>query len=229
MKRALVFDLDDTLYPERRFALSGFAAVSSHVAARYGASCPAAFALLRREMTSGRRAEAFQALAGRLQLPGTIVPELCAVYRAHVPALKLPAATRAVLEQARATWKLAVLTNGAPDIQRRKIAALGLAALVDAVVYAHEVGEGKPDPAVFRAVCDSVDVPTEASVMTGDNPWCDVDGARRAGLRAIRIRRGQHAHVGDGETGPADATVRDISEVPWHAERLIPAEATHVL
>src|SRR6185312_14422365 len=125
-----------------------------------------------REMTAGRRAEAFQALAGQLELPGTIVPELCAVYRAHAPALKLPAATRAVLEQARATWKLAVLTNGAPDIQRRKIAALGLAALVDAVVY---------------------------------------------------------AHVGDGETGPADATVRDISEVPWHAERLLPAEATHVL
>lgn len=227
MKRALVFDLDDTLYAERRFALSGFAAVSWHVAARYGSSRRAAFSLLRREMSAGRRAEAFQTLAGHLDLPETIVPELRGIYRAHTPALKLPGASRAVLEQARQSWKLAVLTNGAPDIQRRKVAVLGLTPLVDAILYAHEIGEGKPDPAVFLAACEAVDVPAQAAVMTGDNPWCDVDGARRAGLRTIRIRSGSHAHVREGDTGPADATVRDISEVLWHAERLIPAEATH--
>ena len=227
MTRALVFDLDDTLYPERRFALSGFDAVSKHVAARYGVSRPAAFSLLRRELAAGRRAEAFQTLAGQLDLAGPIVDELRDVYRAHAPALKLPPATRAVLGAARVSWKLAVLTNGIPDIQRRKVAALGLAPLVDAVLYAHEIGEGKPDPAVFLAACAAVGVPVEASVMTGDNPWCDVDGARRAGLRAIRIRRGRHAHIGEGDTGPADATVRDISEVPWHAERLIPEGVAH--
>jgi putative hydrolase of the HAD superfamily len=223
MTRALVFDLDDTLYPERRFALSGFDAVSTHVAARYGVSRRAAFSLLRRELAARRRAEVFQTLVGHFDLAESIVDELRDVYRAHAPALKLPPATRAVLGVARVSWKLAVLTNGIPEIQRRKVAALGLAPLVDAVLYAHEIGEGKPDPSVFLAACDAVDVPVEASVMTGDNPWCDVDGARRAGLRAIRIRRGLHAHIGEGNTGPADATVRDISEVPWHAERLIPS------
>ncbi len=227
MKRALVFDLDDTLYPEHRFALSGFAAVSTHVATHYGASRVTAFSLLRRELAAGRRADAFQTLAARLDLPESVVPELRDVYRWHAPDLRLPKVTRAVLTTARRSWKLAVLTNGIPDIQRRKVEALGLAPLVDAVLYAHEIGEGKPDPAVFVAACASVDVPVEASVMTGDNPWCDVDGARRAGLHAIRIRRGLHAHVAEGDTGPADATVRDLSEVPWHAEQLMSATVTH--
>ena len=227
MKRALVFDLDDTLYPERRFALSGFRAVAAHLAAQHGLSCPAAFERLRREMSAGRRAMAFQTLAKEYDLPSQVVEELRHVYRAHKPALKLPAATRAVLREARKTWKVAVLTNGAPEIQRRKVAVLGLAPLVDAVVYAHEVGEGKPDPSVFHAACAAVDVAAGASVMTGDNPWCDVDGARRAGLRAIRIRRGIHQHVDAGETGPADATVWTIGEVPWHAAQLVPAGTAH--
>ena len=37
-RRAVVFDLDDTLYPYRRFVLSGFAAVAAHLAARRAAS-----------------------------------------------------------------------------------------------------------------------------------------------------------------------------------------------
>jgi putative hydrolase of the HAD superfamily len=227
VNRALVFDLDDTLYPERRFALSGYAAVSAHVAARYDVSRSRAFGLLRRELVAGRRAQSFQVLADRLHLPETIVFEWRDIYRDHEPQLRLPAATRAVLSAARASWKLAVLTNGIPAIQRRKVAVLGLSSLVDAVIYAHEIGEGKPDPAVFLAACSAVDVPAGASVMTGDNPWCDVDGARRAGLRAIRIRRGLHAAVAEGETGPADVTVRHIGEVPWHAERLLRARASH--
>jgi putative hydrolase of the HAD superfamily len=229
VKRALVFDLDDTLYPERRFALSGFHAVSKHVAASYGVPHGSAFAALRRELRAGRRADAFQSLIREHGLPKQIVDELRYVYRAHVPALRLPSATLTVLTATRGSWKLAILTNGAPEVQRRKVAALGLAPLVDAVVYAHEVGGGKPDPAVFQAACASVNVPAQSSVMTGDNPWCDVDGARRAGLRSIRIRRGLHEHVLAGETGPADATVRTIGEVPSLAVRLIPVEAAHAL
>jgi putative hydrolase of the HAD superfamily len=227
VNRALVFDLDDTLYPEQRFALSGYAAVSAHLAAAYGVSRSQAFGLLRRELAAGRRAHSFQFLADLFDLPATAVLECRDIYRDHQPQLKLPTLTRTVLAAARSSWRLAVLTNGIPAIQRRKIAALGLSSMVDAVIYAHEIGDGKPDAAAFLAACSAVGVPSVASVMTGDNPWCDVDGARRAGLCAIRIRRGQHSAVTEGETGPADVTLRHIGDVPWHADRLLRARAVH--
>jgi putative hydrolase of the HAD superfamily len=65
VRRAIVFDLDETLYPERRFALSGFLAVARHVNGRYGVPTAAAFAVLRKALTDGRRPTAFQDLVER--------------------------------------------------------------------------------------------------------------------------------------------------------------------
>ena len=221
MTRALILDLDDTLYPERRFALSGYLAVASAVERRHGYPACDAFRVLRNALVTGRRAQAFQTLAHRVGLDLSHVDALREIYRRHQPRLRLPRASRDALALARGSWRIAVLTNGLPAVQRSKVAALGLASLVDEVVYAHEVGEGKPDAAVFLAACRALNVPPGRTVMAGDDPWCDIDGARRAGLRAIRVRQGWHRDVESGQTGPADATVLTIGDVPAAAGRLV--------
>ena len=225
--RALLFDLDDTLYLERRFARSGFRAVASHVADRFGASEFEVAATLMGELRANRRSQAFQRLCQRLDLDESVVGELREVYRRHVPTLRLPRPSWRVLSASRESWRVGILTNGHPAVQRRKVAALGLDSLVDTVVYAHEVGAGKPDRRVFLAACETLGTQPGSTVMAGDDPWNDVDGARRAGLRAIRIRRGMHAGVDAGETGPADATVGAIADVPAEAERLLQVGAAH--
>jgi len=221
VRRALILDLDDTLYPERRFALSGFAAVARAVECEHGYPACAAFHLLRRELRSGRRAQAFQRLADAMSLDLSHVARFREVYRRHQPRLRLPRASRNAIAEARRSWRVGLLTNGTPAIQRNKVEALGLSSMVEAVIYAHEVGAGKPDAEVFRVACDALGVMPNRAVMAGDDPWCDVDGARSAGLRAIRVRQGWHRDVESGETGPADATVRTIGEVPAAAGRLI--------
>jgi putative hydrolase of the HAD superfamily len=219
--RALLFDLDDTLYRERRFALSGFAAVAAHVADRHDVPAGEGFRILRDAMKSGRRAEAFQRLATRAGRGEDMVEECRAVYRRHRPRLRLPWVARETLAALRPSWRIGVLTNGLPAVQRSKVEALGVEPLVDAVIYAHEVGAGKPDPHVFLTACDRLGVRPERTVMAGDDPWCDVDGARRAGIRAIRILQGWHSRVAFGETGPADCTVTSVAGVPQAAQALI--------
>lgn len=227
MTRALIFDLDDTLYRERRFALSGFAAVARHVQSAHGLPASQGFAILRDALAEGERRTAFQRLAAHVHAGATLVAECRDVYRRHAPRLRLSQAAGATLRDARRGWRVAILTNGDPDVQRAKVGALGLAPMVDAVVYAHEVGAGKPDPEVFLFTCATLGVTPASAVMAGDDPWCDIDGARLAGLRAIRVRQGWHRHVDSGNTGPADSTVASVAEVPRAAEELIHAAVTH--
>src|SRR5262249_39632846 len=83
-----------------------------------------------------------QQLCARFDLPESLVAPLVKTIRQHMPSLRLPQESRRVLRSLRRTWHIGVLTNGEPDVQRHKIAALGLIDLVDVVLFATEGGGG---------------------------------------------------------------------------------------
>lgn len=94
------------------------------------------------------------------------------------------------LEQLRAAgWRLGILTNGASDIQRAKVAAAGLTEAVDTIVISEEIGARKPEQDVFHvAIARSGGQPSTRAWMVGDNPAEDIGGAREAGLNTIWLR-----------------------------------------
>lgn len=209
---AVIFDLDDTLYRERRYALSGFAAVSRELSARYGIGAHDAFRILARALRSGRRQQGFQDLCERYALDYAEVPRLVHLSRMHRPRLRLPRVTSDVLATVRRAQPTAVLTNGLPSVQVRKVAALGLEPLVDCVVYAseHGTGLGKPDPAPFLAVCARLGVHPRECVFVGNDPATDIAGARAVGMKTIRIGRG-NSPIGQAD---ADLVLRHLTGVP---------------
>lgn len=192
MTPGLILDMDETLYPERQFARSGFRAVAAEVARRFDVPAAAARRALLRALRAGGRAQAFQSLCLECGVPAAVIPELVAVFRAHAPRLRLPADTRDLLTQARARgWRIGILTNGLPAVQARKARALGLAPLVDAIVYAEEwgTGRGKPEREPFEVVRARLDTRAALTVFVGDDPWRDIYGARAAGLHTILLHR----------------------------------------
>ena len=215
---AVIFDLDDTLYAERRFALSGFAAVATDVASRTGRSPDALFRSLYRSYRAGHRATALQALVTGYGLADEEISQGIATIRSHQPRLRLPRVAREVLSTLRAQGhRLGVLTNGLPSTQRGKVAALDLAPLVDVVVYAQEYAPaGKPDSACFEAVLSHLEVAASRSVFVGDHPEKDVAGARACGLRTIHV-------VTAAAPSPveADAAVTSLRAVPALVARFL--------
>ncbi|MGE0813484.1 MAG: HAD family hydrolase [Vicinamibacterales bacterium] len=222
--RAVLFDLDDTLYAQERFILSGFRAVAAHVAAASPLSADDALEVLLDAFQDARGQE-LQALAVRAGLAPAAVPGLVDLMRTHVPDLRLPELTRAVLCALAPGWRLGIVTNGRPDIQARKVRALGLGALVSTVVYAteHGSGRGKPDRAPFLEACRRLGVAREAAVFVGDDPICDIAGARDAGLRAIWLPA-RAVPPGDRTADVADIVVASLAAVPGAAARVLSPE-----
>ena len=220
--RAVVFDLDETLYRERRFAISGYAAVAREIERAHGVPPRETFRVMARALRSGRRREAFQDVVSRFGLPAGSVGLWLAIYRTHRPLLRLPPQSRAVLTALRPSWKLGIVTNGLPTVQASKARALGLAGLVDRIVYAEEYGNGrgKPDADAFLAIADDLGVETARTVFVGDDPACDVAGARGVGMHTILVAGRRPASALDRDV--ADVTAGSLADVVPLAERLVP-------
>ena len=220
-ERALIFDLDDTLYPLDRFILSGFDAVASHMKTMFGVDRREAWTTMLQAFNHGGRGRELQICLSRFGLPEAIAPSLVNVIRRHQPALALPAATRQMFASVASGWRIAVVTNGVPEIQARKVAALGLADRVDTIVYADAIGRGagKPDPAPFLEAARRLKVGVNRAVFVGNDPVRDVFGAWRVGMRTIHVA-GQ-TPAASSSALVADAMVRSLIEVPDVAARLV--------
>lgn len=101
---------------------------------------------------------------------------------------RLMPGARELLTQLAATRRLALLTNGAPDLQREKIAASGLESLFQAIAVSGEHGIGKPKPEIFHRLLSELGTEASETVMVGNSLERDIAGARNAGIRSIWIR-----------------------------------------
>jgi putative hydrolase of the HAD superfamily len=224
-RRAVVFDMDDTLYPYRRFVLSGFVAVAAYLEEWHAVDAGQAFRFLARASRDGHRGRELQAVLQRYGLPAGLLPLLRRLLDTHRPALRLPPVTRRTLTALRADgWRLGVLTNGPVSRQARRVDVLGLIADVDAVVFAadHGTGRGKPEAAPFAEVCRRLDVAPNRAIFVGDDEDADVAGARAAGLRAVRCEVWTRRRL----PSAAHATLTRLRDLPALARTLLLEEPT---
>lgn len=220
--RAILFDLDDTLFSHRRFRLSGFAAVARAVASSTGLDARALFgrmvAAARNASTYGREFDEV-ITAFSLDLPKE---RLIAEMREHEPNITLHKTVRRTLCELRASFRLAIVTNGFPGVQQSKLRALGLLDAVDAIVYAteHGSGRGKPERAPFVEALKRLGVEAGHAVFVGDDEHADIYGAARCGLRTIQTRQWRRRPLPALATVP-DATVTRLADVPSVAQTLL--------
>ena len=90
---------------------------------------------------------------------------------------------REVLQKLSASASLAMVTNGLGEVQRSRIARLGLDEYFDAVAISAELGVAKPDVGIFEVVFKSLNSPPrETAVMVGDNLSADIRGGVNYGI-----------------------------------------------
>jgi putative hydrolase of the HAD superfamily len=108
--------------------------------------------------------------------------------------------------------KLALLTNGAGDAQRRKIARFDLTGLFDSILVEGDMGFGKPDERIYRRALGDLAVDPEDAWMVGDHLEFDVGAPQRLGLFTVWIdARGRG--VPPGSPVRPDRIIQRLSEL----------------
>ncbi|MGZ0200549.1 HAD family hydrolase [Streptomyces sp. RM1] len=185
MARLVFFDLDGTL-ADRQSALSDVVTVLC----RSRGLPPAADQWLRTELADratasdfARLREAFRLEASAVELWQEYVDLMAAAVTCRAEVLDGLARLRA------AAWTIGVITNGAGDIQRAKLAGTGLASLVDGVAASGDLEIRKPDRRLFELGAARCGFSlADGGWMVGDNPAGDIGGGHQAGLRTIWLQ-----------------------------------------
>lgn len=190
------FDLDDTLFSESDYVESGLRAAGALVDSEApGPEAAGAWlvSLWRRE----RPRDAFQQLLRARGLDAeSWLPRLRDAYRTHRPEIAPRAGVVGALDGLTGRGaRLAVLSDGDLDVQRRKWAALGLPFVFAPVVFTGERGRPywKPHPWGFEVVMQAH--PAQSRFFyVGDNPAKDFIAPNRLGWTTVMVRDARNLH-----------------------------------
>ena len=149
----LIFDLDDTLYSEKSYAVSGFQAVAKYISITYKIERNSALQVLLEALESDNRSIAFQKLMEAQNLPKKSIKEMIAVYRKHKPEIEIDGAANKVLEKY-THFPKSLVTDGNRIVQGNKIKALKLDVILKRCFITHAFGitASKPSTYCFQKI-----------------------------------------------------------------------------
>lgn len=189
----LCLDLDDTLYSEAEYVVSGRQAVAAEAARLCGESAESLFAL----MQSG--GNPFDLLHRHLTAKGIDmgVERMVEIYRFETGCITLYPDARRMLDfmSGQPDTALTLITDGRGRTQRNKWRALGLDSYIPSrmVIISGEIGSGKTTSLPFVKAERLVDA--RLRVYVGDNPVKDFLMPRAMGWMTVALRdRGSNIH-----------------------------------
>ena len=210
----LVFDLDDTLYEERTYVLSGFRAVAGYLKREYKLPYEKVLHRLTAELKNGR-GRIFDNVLGRYNLNNpTLIKKCLSIYRLHKPKISLHRDAVRCLERFRGN-SIYIVTDGNKIVQANKIAALKLNTRVNRVFITHRFGleKAKPSPYCFMKIMQLEKTTPDKIVYIGDNPTKDFVGIKPFGFKTIRILRGNYKDLRPKKKFKADIDIIDLDEL----------------
>lgn len=200
--RAVVFDLDDTLYAERDFAWSGFEAVAEWLKARL--DCPIDPAVRMKDLFEiGDRRHVFDQLLEEMGVASAgLITDMVDVYRNHPPRIQLLPDAQRALDRWSGQFFLGLVSDGPWQMQQHKIDALGLDTRLDLTVLTDRWGRDfwKPHPRAFEHIQTHTGHRGRACVYIADNPAKDFVAPNLLDWRSVRISRADSIY---GEIPPA--------------------------
>ena len=191
--KAVIFDMDDTLYGEKEYVRSGYRQIArilpqvenaeEKLWSLFEEKKPAIDELLKQEGIDSEE----------------LKQECIRTYRYQKPVIHLYEGVEMLLKELRSRgFLLGIITDGRPEGQRAKIVALGLETLVDEIIVTDELGGTefrKPNPAAFQKMKEKMDVEYKEMCYIGDNIKKDFIAPEQLGMRTIWFKNKDGLYV----------------------------------
>ncbi len=215
--KAILFDLDNTLYDEREYIFGAFQDISDFLSKRF----------------PNRKEDFYRALLSEFEKKGSLYPylfddtlreldlydkelvkQMVAKFHQSSPEIRLYEGAKEVLLKLKEQYALALITNGNVEMQKRKVQLLGILDIFQKIVYAQIYGtEEKPSGLPYQDALRGLNVEPGEVIYVGDNPYIDFIGAKKLGIVTYRLLRGEFAGVTLSEGYEADYTINQLSEL----------------
>lgn len=242
--RAILFDLDDTLFDHQR--ASGLALSAMHAA--HAPDLPFDTFLAKHAEVLEHFHSRF--LSGELTLDEARVARMQTLFAAfgreldtitahraarlyreqHQANRHLVDGARELLDALRGHCRLGIVTNNSAAEQIEKMRSLEIAGYFDTVVISEDVGVTKPDPRIFSIALERIGVRAQDAIFIGDNWTNDIVGALSVGMAAIWLNRGETPALANlvGHYCPESRANGGVSNSYIAIDSLAPAAATIV-
>lgn len=217
MIKALIFDLDDTLFPERQFVLSGFRAVSRWLSENY--ALDGGFETFEVLFLQGFRGNIFDLAMKKLGLAprSDMIKNMVDVYRNHKPEISLYEDAAWAVEYFGRHKMTGIITDGYLHTQRNKVAALNIEKHLDTVIFSDELGRDcwKPSQVPYLKAMEVLGCSGEECVYVGDNPSKDFISAKSLGWSTVQICRphGEYRSVPVSSGQQADFNIETLFDL----------------
>lgn len=190
MIKAVIFDMDDTLYPEHEYVKSGFKAVDDFL---LGKNIQGFYRLASDYFENGRRGKIFNEVLDTLNISykEQDITELINVYRNHHPKISLFEDARQLINDLSSEYPLGLITDGYVNTQRNKVNALKLKEDFKKIIITDELGREhwKPSKLPYEIMKEYFNVYHSELVYIGDNVKKDFVTAKKLGWTTIQIIR----------------------------------------
>jgi putative hydrolase of the HAD superfamily len=214
--KAIVFDLDDTLYKEADFVYGAFMEVAHYLSEKYRIDKDELYQSMIKLLSEKGRGSIFNDICDMYNLDEDI-DSLVEIYRNSAPDISLYPDAELFLKHARGKYKLGLLTDGLYYVQRNKIRLLGIEEYFDSIVVTDELGKDfwKPNTAPYIRIANELSVPLESMMYVGDNPKKDFYGAKKLGISTVRVIRtsGDYMNLKLDRAYEADIVIQNMNEL----------------
>ncbi len=217
--QAVIFDLDDTLYPEKSYTFSGYRAVA-HAHSDILGDPEDTHRRMCELFDSPDRAKVFNVLLEEAGIsdPAPKIAEMIESFRAHVPTIEFFPDAANVLKELRPNYQLGIISDGYLVAQQNKVAALRLAANIDEIILTDELGREfwKPHAKAFKQIAERLNTEHHACVYVADNLAKDFVAPNALGWQSIFVDRPEAIHRSNQppDGGNPRHTIKTLAELP---------------